>query len=90
MLGIDMQWGATAKEKENSNFFKEVPKIAKSFKWMYLTIFPLVGAMIYLGVFAPYGWEIKDVTAVVPLAVMIVSHALLPFVLNPSIMIFNY
>jgi hypothetical protein len=90
MFGINMQWGATAKEKESSNFFKEVPKIARSFKWMYLVLFPLVGGMIYLGIFAPYGYEITDVTAVLPLAVMICSHAVLPFVLNPSIMIFNY
>lgn len=34
LLHIDMQWGATSKEKENSNFFQEVPKIIKSFKYM--------------------------------------------------------
>ncbi|KAK7740513.1 hypothetical protein SLS53_005356 [Cytospora paraplurivora] len=32
LLHINMQWGATSKEKENSNFFQEVPKILKSFK----------------------------------------------------------
>jgi hypothetical protein len=90
MFGIDMQWGATAKEKENSNFFKEVPKVAKNFMWMYLIMALLIGAMIYLGCFAPRGYEIREIAAVVPMVVMVVSHTLLPFALNPSFMKFNY
>ena len=85
-----MQWGATSKEAEKSNFFKELPKIFNSFKWMYLVLVIITGGMIYLGCFAPRGWEINGVTAVVPLAVTIVSDALLPFLLNPSIMVFSY
>lgn len=34
LLHIDMQWGATSKEKENSNFFQEFPKILKTFKYL--------------------------------------------------------
>jgi hypothetical protein len=90
LLKIDMQWGATAKEKENSNFFMEIPKIFKSFKWMYITLLPCFGVMIYLGSFAPKGWEITQVSAIVPLAVTLSCHALLPFLLNPSLMNFNY
>jgi hypothetical protein len=90
LLSINMQWGATAKEKENSNFFKELPKIFTRFKWMYLFIVLIVGGMIYLGNFAPRGWDIKGTTAIVPLAVTIGSHALVPILLNPSLMIFSY
>jgi Na+/H+ antiporter NhaC len=90
MFGIDMQWGATNKEKENSNFFKEIPKIINSFKWLFVIMILCISMMIYLGYYAPRGWEIKGVTAVVPLAMSIISHILLPFVLNPSLMIFNY
>ena len=90
LLHVDMQWGATSKEKENSNFFQEIPKIVKTFKWMYLFLILVSGGMIYLGQFAPRGWLIQDFTAIVPLAVNIVSHALTPFVLNPSLMVFNY
>jgi hypothetical protein len=90
LLHLNMQWGATAKEKENSNFFQEVPKIFKNFKWMYLCIGLIAGAMIYLGVFSSRGWDIKGITAVMPMAVTLVSHALVPFVLNPSLMVFNY
>lgn len=57
---------------------------------MYLFTIPLVGGMIYLGCFAPKGWEIQGITATVPLAVMLTSHILLPFMLNPALMIFNY
>lgn len=90
MFSINMQWGTTAKEKTDSNFFQEMPKIFKGFKYMYATLIPLIGGMIYLGAFAPSGWEINQVIAVVPLAVTIVAHALLPLLLNPSLMIFNY
>ncbi|KAF2454646.1 glycosyl transferase family group 2-domain-containing protein [Lineolata rhizophorae] len=90
MFHIDMQWGATAKEVENSNFFKEIPKIFKSFKWMYITMVPIIGAMIYLGCYAPRGWEIQGATAVVPLAVQVGCHILMPFLLNPALMVFNY
>ncbi len=90
LLHIDMQWGATSKEKENSNFFQEIPKILKTFKFMYLFIFAVTGVMIFLGRYAPRGWEINDFTAIVPLAVNLISHALTPLVLNPSLMVFNY
>ncbi|THC88545.1 hypothetical protein EYZ11_012006 [Aspergillus tanneri] len=90
MFSINMQWGTTAKEKINSNFFKEMPKIFQTFKWLYAVLLPLVLGMIYLGCFAPRGWEITSVAAVVPASVMVVSHAMLPVVLNPSLMVFNY
>jgi cellulose synthase/poly-beta-1,6-N-acetylglucosamine synthase-like glycosyltransferase len=66
MFSINMSWGATAKEKDNSNFFAEIPKIWKRFKWMYMFMILMIAAMIYLGCFAPHGWEINGVTAVVP------------------------
>ncbi|KAJ1329598.1 glycosyl transferase-like protein [Microdochium nivale] len=90
MFSIDMQWGATAKEKENSNFFKEVPKIFSTFRWMYLVCIPIIGGMIYLGAFAPYGYEINTIAAVLPLGLALASHLLMPFLLNPSLMVFNY
>jgi len=90
MFSINMEWGATAKEAEVSNFFKEVPKIFKSFKWMYIFVTICIAGMIYLGCFAPKGWQINGVTATMPMAIMLGSHVLLPFALNPSLMVFNY
>jgi hypothetical protein len=90
MFSINMSWGATAKEKDNSNFFAELPKIWKRFKWMYMFMFAMVGAMIYLGNFAPHGWRIDGLTSVLPWAVTIIMHCLLPIALNPSLTVFNY
>ena len=90
LFHIDMQWGATSKEKVDSNFFQEVPRIFATFKYMYLFVVLICGAMIYLSLFAPPGWEITDFTCIVPMVVVVGSHALTPLALNPSLMVFNY
>ncbi|KAM3544636.1 hypothetical protein ARSEF1564_002504 [Beauveria bassiana] len=90
LFHVDMQWGSTSKEKVDSNFFQEVPRIFKTFWTMYVFITLMVGAMIYLGVFAPPDWAITDFSAIVPLALNLSFHALVPFVLNPSLMVFAY
>jgi hypothetical protein len=87
LFHIDMQWGATSKEKKDSNFFQELPFIFKTYKWMYLCIIIVVGGMIYLGAFAPPAWRIDDFTAIVPLSLNLVFHSLVPLVLNPSLMV---
>ncbi|KAF3914208.1 hypothetical protein ABW20_dc0107007 [Dactylellina cionopaga] len=78
-------WTGTRKEAENSNFFREGTKILNSFKWMYLFMFSLAGAMVYLGTAAPKEWDITDYTAITPLGFNIVCHCLLPLVLNPDL-----
>ncbi|KAH7318590.1 putative glycosyltransferase family 2 protein [Stachybotrys elegans] len=90
LFHIDMQWGATSKEKEDSNFFQEMPRIFSTFKFMYAILLIIVGGMIYLGAFAPADWAITNFSAIVPLAINVGFHALVPLVLNPSLMIFNY
>ncbi|KAI9817426.1 MAG: hypothetical protein M1827_001035 [Pycnora praestabilis] len=92
MFEINMTWGATSKEAEFSNFFIEVPKVLKKFK--FSMIFSLVGiaGMIVLacGSFVPYDWQIKDFVAILPMATVTVSHMLLPIVLNPALMTFSW
>lgn len=78
MFSINMEWGATAKEAQNSNFFQEVPKILKTYKWMYICLIPCIGGMIYLGCFAERAWSIKTFNATVPLAFNLGSHIILP------------
>lgn len=86
-----MQWSTTAKEKDESNFFKEMPKILRRLKYMYAILLPIAGGMVYLGAgFAPRECQIDQVAAIVPLSVTIGAHALLPVVMNPSLMVFNY
>lgn len=92
MFCIDMQWGATAKEVERSNFFLEVPKIAKKFKFSMLFCFALIAGMVIMarGPFIPWSWEITEFVAIFPMGVMVACHILLPIVLNPSLMAFTF
>lgn len=85
IVGYNMTWEMTKKEVENSNFFQEVPKIAREFMYMYMVMIPLAGGVIYAGCFAPIAWRITQPVAVVPMALMIICHCALPFVLNPHV-----
>ncbi|KAK6520671.1 hypothetical protein TWF506_000920 [Arthrobotrys conoides] len=78
MFGIDMTWGATAKEKVDSNFWIEVPRILKTFKWMYLTMGSIAVFMTYCVCEAPTDWRIIEFTAIVPLSTMVGGHLILP------------
>ncbi|KAH7409518.1 glycosyl transferase family group 2-domain-containing protein [Cadophora sp. MPI-SDFR-AT-0126] len=93
MFEIDMTWGATAKEAEFSNFFIEVPKVLKKFKFsMAFSIIGIAG-MIVLAVgksFVPYDWMITDFVAILPMATITASHLLLPLALNPALMTFSW
>lgn len=80
-FSLNMEWTTTAKEF-NGGFRVGLDRIVRDFKWMYLVIAISVGGMIYLACFAPYGWTIKDFSAIVPLANQIGCHALLPFALG--------
>lgn len=92
MFEIDMTWGATSKEAEFSNFFIEVPKVLKRFK--FSIAFSLLGivAMIVLAVapFVPHDWKIQDFVAILPMATVTASHLLLPIALNPALMTFSW
>lgn len=87
---IDISWSTTTKEKADSTFFAEIPKVLKRFKWLYSVMILLIAGMIYLGCFSPPGWKITKVISVVPLSVTVGCHSLLPLFLNPSLMVFNY
>jgi Glycosyl transferase family group 2 len=81
-LSIKMEWTATAKELEAHGFRVGLDKIASDFKYMYLTILPIVGGIIYLGVYAPRGYLVTDFAVIVPLANQIGCHCVLPFALG--------
>jgi len=88
-----MTWGATKKEVERSNFWKEVPKIFKRF-WLALLFSFLSLAMIVVlsTSFIPYGWRIEMTgwAVIYPLILVAAGHILFPIVLNPWLMIFSY
>jgi hypothetical protein len=82
MFEYNMQWGATAKEAEFSNFFIEVPRVLKRFKYSFaISLLGIVGTIILaLGTFVPVGW----------MGMVWGSHLLLPIVLNPALMTFTF
>ncbi|KAK0388883.1 hypothetical protein NLU13_5126 [Sarocladium strictum] len=90
MLSIDLNWGATAKEVENTSFFREMHIISKRFKYVFAYCLSATVLMI-CGVYAfPYLWRIDQLVAVFPLASVVFCHFLLPIVLNPNLMKFTW
>lgn len=92
MFEIDMSWGATSKEAEYSNFFIEVPKVLRKFKFSFLFSGGAIAAMVILATasFVPDDWKITDFVAILPMATVAGSHMLLPIVLNPALMTFQW
>ncbi|KAI0916116.1 hypothetical protein AcW1_010030 [Taiwanofungus camphoratus] len=93
MLSINISWGATKKEVEKSNFFKEVPKMFKRFWFSWGICFVLVVGMIIISTsLVPLEWRINGSgwAVIFPLSVIVGCHILFPIVLNPWLMIFSY
>ena len=90
MFGIEMSWGSTSKEAEYSTFFQEVPKVLRRFKWTLAYCVAMGGMMVAMAFFVPPFWQIKTFIAVFPLATSVVGHFLLPFALNPNLMLFTW
>ncbi len=90
MLEIDMSWGATAKEVEDTTFFKEMPKLVKKFRFTFLFCIVMIGVMVAGVFFFPVLWRIDTVVAIYPLATLVTGHMLLPIVLNPALMMFTW
>jgi hypothetical protein len=92
LFEVDMTWGATAKEAEFSNFFLEVPKVLRRFKYSFGFALLMIVAMVVLATapFVPFSWHITDFVAILPMATVVVSHLLLPIALNPALMTFSW
>jgi hypothetical protein len=66
-----------------SNFFKELPQILKKFWFLYVLCILLMAGMIVMSLdFIPKGYRILSFIDIIPMAIMIGSHFLLPVVLN--------
>jgi cellulose synthase/poly-beta-1,6-N-acetylglucosamine synthase-like glycosyltransferase len=90
MFGVPMIWGATSKEAENVSFFEEIPRVLKRFKWTFAVCGVLTALMVGMATLAPAMWRIEYMTAIVPLAMVVFSHFMLPIVLNPNLMLFTW
>ncbi|KAH6905305.1 glycosyl transferase family group 2-domain-containing protein [Coprinopsis sp. MPI-PUGE-AT-0042] len=93
MFSYNITWGATKKEVERSNFWKEVPKILKRFKVALVICFLCTVAIAILATpLIPIAWriDISHWAVIFPLVMAIAGHVLYPIVLNPWLMIFSY
>jgi cellulose synthase/poly-beta-1,6-N-acetylglucosamine synthase-like glycosyltransferase len=93
LFSYNITWSATIKEVQRSNFFKEIPKIAKRF-WFPLTVCSIliVGMIILSTPLVPIGWRVAGSAwaVIFPLAVVSSCHILFPIILNPWLMVFSY
>lgn len=90
MFSIDMSWGATSKEAENTTFFQEVPKIIKSFKFAFIFCICSAAMMITLAWGVPELWQIRLFIAIWPFSTIVFGHFFLPIALNPGLMRFTW
>jgi hypothetical protein len=90
MFEIDMSWGATAKEVEDTTFFKEMPKLLKKFRITFVFCILMIGLMVAGVYLFPALWQINTLVAIYPLAHLVTGHMLLPVVLNPALMMFTW
>ncbi|KAI9711350.1 MAG: hypothetical protein M1812_007199 [Candelaria pacifica] len=91
MFEIDLSWGATAKEVENTSFFEEIPKLLKKFKFTFIFCLTCTAMMIVFSTsVVPVFWRINFFIAIFPLCTIVVAHFLLPIVLNPSLMLLTW
>jgi hypothetical protein len=90
MFSINMTWGATAKEVENTSFFHEIPRVLRRFKGTLVMCLSIVALMISMTYAMPYDWNIVLFTAIFPLSTVVATHFLLPIALNPNLMRFKW
>ncbi|KAF4550630.1 Hypothetical protein D9617_16g014180 [Elsinoe fawcettii] len=81
-FSINIEWTTTAKELEKTGFKIGLDRVVRDFWHMYVIMIPIALGMVYLALYAPRGYMIKDFTVIVPLANAVGCHALLPFVLG--------
>nr|GAT50238.1 predicted protein [Mycena chlorophos]GAT50239.1 predicted protein [Mycena chlorophos] len=93
LFSYNIQWSATIKEVQRSNFFKEIPKICKRFWFPLLASVIIIGGMIVASTsLVPLEWRVTGEAwgVIFPLAVVAACHILFPIVLNPWLMVFSY
>ncbi|KAF7188524.1 hypothetical protein HII31_10186, partial [Pseudocercospora fuligena] len=80
LFSLPIEWSATEKEIGPQGLMVNLDRIMRQFRWVFLFFALVIGGMIYLGVFAPRGYTIKDFSVIVPLAIQVGGHILLPIV----------
>lgn len=89
-FSVDMEWGSTSKEQEDVSFFEALCHVGRKFKWTFLFCGVMTSAMVVCAYGIPQDWQIRLLVACWPMGTVIVNHALLPIVLNPQLMRFEW
>ncbi|PWZ03732.1 hypothetical protein BCV70DRAFT_184934, partial [Testicularia cyperi] len=91
-FGINMVWGATIKDLEDSNFFIEVPLILKRFWKVFIISIAAFAAIIVfkLDGVLPIEWQIIGFDCYWPLLLTALFHLLYPIALNPALLRFSF
>lgn len=90
MFSINMSWGSTSKEAEDTTFFLELPRLVYRFKFTFFFCFLCIVLMIVIAEAVPAFWRIDFFTAIWPLVSVVACHFFLPVLLNPALMKFTY
>ncbi|KJY01756.1 glycosyltransferase family 2 protein [Zymoseptoria brevis] len=90
LFSINMTWGATSKEAENTTFFTELPKVFRRFKGTLAFVIVCATMMGVMATIAPPFWQIREFIAIFPLSTVCAGHLLLPVLLNPGLMKFTF
>ncbi|KAF9447333.1 hypothetical protein P691DRAFT_776203 [Macrolepiota fuliginosa MF-IS2] len=93
LFSYNIQWSATIKEVERSNFFKEIPKIWRRFWFPVVVSVVVVSGMVVCATgLVPIEWRVdgRSWAVIFPLALSAGCHILFPIVLNPWLMVFSY
>ncbi|KAH5684999.1 hypothetical protein HBI21_004830 [Parastagonospora nodorum] len=89
-FSIDMEWGSTSKEVEDITFFEAMRHVGKKFKWTFAFCAVMTATMLVCAYAIQQDWQIRLLIACWPMGTVIVTHALLPIVLNPQLMTFTW
>lgn len=89
-FNIDMQWGSTSKEVEDVPFHEAMRAVGKKFRWTFAFCGIMTAVMVVCAYWIQHDWRIRLLIACWPMGTVIVTHALLPIVLNPQLMTFTW
>ncbi|KAH7031440.1 glycosyl transferase family group 2-domain-containing protein [Microdochium trichocladiopsis] len=78
LLCLPIEWSSTVKELESTGFFIGLDNVTKYYKYSTAFSLAIIGAMIYLSQFAPSDWVINSWLCIVPLAMQVAGHLLMP------------
>ncbi|KAF1917616.1 glycosyl transferase family group 2-domain-containing protein [Ampelomyces quisqualis] len=89
-FSIDMEWGSTSKEVEDVPFPEAMRAVARKFRWTFAFCGLMTAVMVVCAYAIQHDWQIRTLIACWPMGNLLVTHALLPIVLNPQLMTFTW